>query len=338
MSRIKHLQLVLPQLLTQLRSTQSLQTWPVLQQWLQQGARQRLWAADDLQHARLDPWQQALLHTLPVTLREHGLASASLQWRGEGGAWPKGSCLHAEWVHLAAGLDDLRLVLPPAPSVDEQAQLLASVQPLLALAGFDLQPSPAGHPQHWYLTSTQPLKVISYSPRAGFATRVYDTLPQGADGAALRRVMTEVQMLLHEHPVNQQRARRGVPALNAVWLWGAAPLQLVTQQTMQRVVSNEPYVQGLAEHLHLDCWPLPAEGRALLSVDAEQVLLVLPNDVHASLDVQWFEPIHQALLRGEIETLDLYLDHWRVTLRGGRWQQLRRKCSTLPMQLDEFLS
>ncbi len=337
MSRIKHLQLVLPQALTQLRSSRTEQSSSVLLEWLKQAKRQRLWGPDDLQHARLDPWQHSLLHALPPDQQKHGLASAHLQWRGEGGTWFKGSCLHVELVHLQAGLDDLRLLVPPAPSAEEETQLLASLQPLLSLAGFELQQSSAGQSGRWYLSCERLLSLNTYSPRAGFATRIYDVMPQGADGAELRRLMTEAQMLLHDHPVNQQRNNRGVPALNALWCWGAGQLELVSQTTTQRVLSNEAYVQGLCEHLHISCWPLPPHAEALLGIDAEQVLLVLPADL-ATLESIWLQPLQTALLRGDIEQLDVHLDHWRLRIQGGRWRQLRRFMSRNRSDLTDILS
>lgn len=327
MSRIHHLQLVLPQLLSQLRSAQQIDQSSVLIEWLRRGVRHRLWQADDLQQARLDPWQHSLLHALAPGLRAHGLASAALQWRGEGGVWANGTWLHAKWVHLAAGMEDLRLHVPPAPTPEEEAQLLASVRPSLALAGFDLYKSPSAQSGLLYLHSTGQLDLQCYSPHAGIANRIYEAMPQGLDAAMLRRVMTEVQMLLFEHPVNLERACHGLLSINALWPWGAAPLQLVSESSTQRVMSNEPYVQGLAEHLHLSCWPLPLNAEALFTVPTEQLLLVLPSDDLAALDAQWLAPIDAALRRGQIGQLDVMLDHWRVNLRGGRWAQLRRTVS-----------
>lgn len=338
MSRIKHLQLVLPQALAQLRAADAKTQDSLLRHWLTQGDRQRLWQPDDLQHARLDPWQHSLLHTFGAALRAQGLASAMLHWRGEGGAWRKGTCLHVELVHLAAGLDDLRLVIPPPPTAEEANQLLGSLQPSLSLAGFELLPSPAAQPGHWYLHGASTLSLTTYSPRAGFATRLYDIMPQGADGAELRRLMTEVQMMLHEHPVNQQRARQGVPGLNAAWFWGAASLDLVAEQAAQRVLSNHAYVRGLCEHLHLECWPLPPDAESLLSVDADQQLVVLPEQPLQQLEATWLQPLQAALQRGEIERLDVYLDQWRISLRGGRWSQLRRLLARRQPALSELLA
>ena len=46
-------------------------------------------------------------------------------------------------------------------------------------------------------------------------------LPSGADGGWLRRLMTEAQMLLHDHPVNAAREARGEAPVNGLWLWGS---------------------------------------------------------------------------------------------------------------------
>lgn len=326
MSRIKHLQLVVPQVLAQLRAcNDECEQGPVLHDWLRQGERQRLWTQEQRHQARLDPWQHSLLQALPDEVRAHGLGSAALSWRGEGGAWSQGTCLHVELVHLRAGLDDLRLIWPPPPTAEEEVQLLASLQPLMVLAGYDLQLSPAGRPGRWYLHTPRTLSLTSYSPRAGHADCLYDIMPQGADSAELRRLMTEAQMLLHDHPVNRYRERQGVPGLNALWFWGAAPLTLVTHSAPQRVLSNEAYVQGLCEHLHMTCWPLPPDARALLGIDAGQLLVVLSEVAPATLETQWFQPLQAAVQCGHIGLLEVYLDHWRVRLHGGRWRQLQRR-------------
>ena len=90
MSRIKHLQLVLPQALAELRTSDANAQDSPLWRWLAHGDRQRLWQPDDLQHARLDPWQHSLLYAFNAALRAQGLASAMLHWRGEGGDQERG--------------------------------------------------------------------------------------------------------------------------------------------------------------------------------------------------------------------------------------------------------
>jgi hypothetical protein len=44
--------------------------------------------------------------------------------------------------------------------------------------------------------------------------------PQGADALRWRSLSNEIQMLLHAHAINQDRAACGRQAINSVWLWG----------------------------------------------------------------------------------------------------------------------
>ncbi len=45
-------------------------------------------------------------------------------------------------------------------------------------------------------------------------------LPSGADGEILLELMKKSQGLLDDHPVNQQRRKKGHPPANSIWLWG----------------------------------------------------------------------------------------------------------------------
>ncbi len=339
---IQHLQLVIPQALGHLRQLQEEKTvprsLPLLQACLQQGERTRLWQQEDLFHARVEPWQQSLLYALPLELRQHGLAAAALSWRGEGGVRRRGTCLHVEPVHFQAGMDDVRCLMPSPLTGEQSAQLLQSLQPLLSLAGFELLHATEDAGGHWYLWCDRELQLTTFSLRSHSSAGLYDLMPQGADSGELRRLMTEVQMLLHDHPVNQQREARGLLPVNALWLWGNAPLGLVTRPCSTRVISNAPYVRGLCEHLEVDCWPLPPDAQSLPGVDAEQVLLVLPPDPITEIETRWLAPLHNALLRGEIRRLDLHLDHWMVSLQGGRWQQVRRWLNGRGHDVAELLS
>ena len=49
-------------------------------------------------------------------------------------------------------------------------------------------------------------------------------LPQGADALLVHGWVNEIQMLLHEHPINAAREARGALAVNSLWLWGAGRL------------------------------------------------------------------------------------------------------------------
>lgn len=141
-------------------------------------------------------------------------------------------------------------------------------------------------------------------------------LPTGQRSIHWHQVLNEIQMVLHEHPVNEAREARGEPAVNSVWLWGAGRLPSDLSASFQSVTADDPLVLGLAQAAGLrhrvlpsdaNAWldRLPGEGRQLAVLDA----LVLPlalSDIDAwrartaELETRWFAPLLAALRAGRV--------------------------------------
>ncbi len=149
----------------------------------------------------------------PVRAAADGLAT-------EDGYW-----LCADPAHLQ--LQHAQVVLLPDVALDqaEADALCASLNGHFAGMGLSFH---APQPQRWYVRVAESLEVTTH-PMSQVAWRdVKPFQPQGADALRWQRITTEVQMLLHAHPVNQAREARGELAINSLWLWGggrAAQLQ-----------------------------------------------------------------------------------------------------------------
>jgi 2,3-bisphosphoglycerate-independent phosphoglycerate mutase len=62
---------------------------------------------------------------------------------------------------------------------------------------------------------------LSFTPPHDIATHsIEDYLPQGDGAEVLLNLTNSAQMLLNQHPVNQQRIGRGELPANSIWLWG----------------------------------------------------------------------------------------------------------------------
>lgn len=329
MASIDRFTLILPAAMPRLRAVReqdpALERSPALNTLLRSGHLRQQWSAEDCGFARLDGWQTALLHVLGAEAYKQGLAGAELSWRGAGGDVRDGTYLHLEPVYLAAGLDRLQLSSLEPLNAAESSELLATVQPLLALDGFELQLSAGGD---WYAWCGRRLDLTTYSPRSPFVGQVDAIMPGGADGPRLRRLMTEVQMSLHQLPLNTRRERQGLPSANALWPWGAGHLSLVTVKYAQRVFGAGSYLAGLCEHLRIERQSLPADAKALLDASKPQTIAVIsPPADDASLecfDSTWLRPLERAALRGRIKKLELCMDRWSLSVDGGRWSRLRR--------------
>lgn len=334
---IPHLTIVVPGVIAALQSayerSDAIPQLPGLEALLRSSEPTQAWAPDDLNFARLDPWQAALLLALGSDCYTCGLASATLSWRGAGQALSDGTYLHLEPVHLTAGMDRLHLF---NLSVEQSAreQLCESLRAPLAGFGFELQLGPDGD---WFAYSSSQLDLVTYSPRSRFNNHVYEIMPSGADAAALRRLMTEVQMLWHAHPINVQRERRGESLVSGVWPWGAGRPQRGVLSDPPHVLSSSSYVRGLSEYLQFNCAPLPS-ANDLLSSTAHKIIVVLEEETLHELDERWLLAILRAWQGGHINQLDLRLDHWRLTLHGGSWHRMKRIFRKTDHMLSELLA
>ena len=141
-------------------------------------------------------------------------------------------------------------------------------------------------------------------------------LPSGEGAKRWHSILNEIQMVLHEHPVNEAREARGEPLVNSVWLWGAGSLPVDVTAPFQSVTSNDPVASGFAQAAGLRHRPLasnavewlarlPEDGRELVVLDSLRLPLAL-SDFEAwqerakELEERWFAPLLAALKAGRI--------------------------------------
>src|SRR5260221_6456535 len=121
-------------------------------------------------------------------------------------------------------------------------------------------------------------------------------------------LLTEIQMLLHNHPVNAAREARGAPAVNSLWFWGAGRLPGKTQSRWKSVTSEEPLALGLARLASATARALPAGAGAWLEQsphDGRHLLILDP--VVEALERDWFAPLAAALRDGRVGMLSLHV-------------------------------
>jgi hypothetical protein len=125
----------------------------------------------------------------------------------------------AEPVHLLTAMDHLQLASPvPLPlEASVSGPLLEALNTHLAGTGFELRALADGG---WLCRCPEGLECETVDPLDALGRNLREVLPAGRDAVRVRSLVNELQMLLHEHPVNELRAARGLPPVNSVWLWG----------------------------------------------------------------------------------------------------------------------
>ena len=68
----------------------------------------------------------------------------------------------------------------------------------------------------------------------------------GKDANKMRALQNQLQMLLHEHPINQAREAAGLPICNSLWLYGGGKLPVQLSSAVDYFVGENNLVEPLA--------------------------------------------------------------------------------------------
>ena len=154
--------------------------------------------------------------------------------------------LRADPAHVRAELTTARLMAcgDLGLSPDDCAALLKPLRPLFGDAGF---PIDAPVPSRWYLRGPPGAKLPAFSaPADALGDDLRQHLPQGPAASRWSALLNEAQMILHEHPLNRERASRGLPPVNSLWFWGAGVLPEWVRTSLAVVLTRDAVVAALA--------------------------------------------------------------------------------------------
>lgn len=239
----------------------------------------------------------------------------------DGGSPGDGVWVRADPVHLRLERDDL--VLADCNlfriSREESEALVQSLNEHLneRLVIYPLRP------ERWHARLVDRPEIETTPLSAARGSAIDGHLLRGGDSARWHALVNELQMLLHEHPVNAEREARGELPINSVWFWGAGHLQQPSTRAFQYVAADDPLALGLAQAAGAQAQSLPADGGTWLAGagDIGVALLYLDwlapaqryGDAQrwrvglARLEQAWLIPLLAALRNGRIGMLTLYL-------------------------------
>ena len=186
------------------------------------------WA--EVQRDSADEWSLSPPH-------ERALALA-LGWQGGGGQLPWAArAARADGIapddlawglmtpaHWHLGTEQISLLDPATLLLDDTTSraLFAAVLPLFLSEGYALH---YGASQRWYLAHESLATLATASLDRVVGRNVDAWLGKDPAARALRRLQSEVQMLLYTHPLSDERAARGLLPVNSYWLSGCGPAQ-----------------------------------------------------------------------------------------------------------------
>jgi hypothetical protein len=253
--------------------------------------------------------------------------------------WPVAPCLaRAAGIDLGAGYwlcaepatfivghSDVRLAsLVRDLGESESGALLATLNAHFASDGVRFV---AVEASRWLVGTAAAQTLATHPPDAALGAPLLAFLPTGADAPRWHRWLSEMQMLLFEHPVNRARESAGRALVNGVWLWGGGtPIATSPRAQIATLHADAWLPRELAHSVGVGSAPVPRSLDALRAKGSPSPVLVwldAPDAAEgqrfaewlAALNRDWAEPAAEAFDAGEISRLDLALAGRATALR-----------------------
>jgi hypothetical protein len=276
-------------------------------QALPASAARVLGRADRLPQGDAGERAQLLRH---FDLLPRGWPVAALTRQADAGDAMGSAWLRADPAYVRPDLNGARLLAIGEGLRLEQADadaFLPALRPLFGDAGVPLD-APA--PARWYLRMPREATFPAFAePGEALGADLFEHLPEGAEGRRWRALLSEAQVVLHNHPRNAERAARGLPPVNSLWFWGGGVLPDRVRSPHGQVRTHDPVLQALAA-------ASKAEGEGSVLIDYRAL---------ATFDagfLGWLD----AAARGDVERLVIdFADGSRLAVEPRqRWRFWRR--------------
>ncbi len=150
---------------------------------------------------------------------------------------------------------------------DEAAALCADLHAHFGAAFYPMHLQP----DHWYWRTDLDPQMDTTPLSLAVGRPIDNLLPTGPDAKKWRVLLNEIQMLLFNHPVNQQREALDLPMINSVWLWGGGR-DIQAASNSNHFYCLDSHLRSIAQQLgmHSSAWTgkpeaLASDGLVLLS-------------------------------------------------------------------------
>lgn len=175
-------------------------------------------------------------------------------------------------------------------------------------------------PDRWYLRLPEPALTHTHLLSEVVNRDIQNKLPFGDNNTFWRSLVNEIQMLLHEHPLNQSREARGELAINSVWFWGGGALPESLGSPYTNVWSNNILAVSLASACSISHSALPANAIAWEASTRAGSHLVVLDDLQGKaqygdaygwresmkeMEQRWFDPLWRMFKRGQFDKITL---------------------------------
>ncbi len=262
-------------------------------------------------------------------LQPHGWPVAALTRQSDVGDAAQSAWLRADPAWIRPDINGARLFACGEALQLTQADVdavLPAVQELFGDAGFLID---APVPSRWYVRLPHDTTLPEFAePTDALGAELFDYLPRQDDTRRWSTLLSEVQVVLHNHPWSARRKAAGKPPLNSLWFWGGGVLPEHVSAKVHAVETSDSLLRALAMASSTKVTVLPAAWVApqcdtLVDLRAVRDLEMLMQD--------WLLPATVALRRRVVQQVQLDFSDgsgYRLA-RQHSWRFFRKPLASL---------
>jgi hypothetical protein len=120
----------------------------------------------------------------------------------------------------------------------------------------------------------------------------------------LRRLASEIEMWLFDHPVNAARGARGVPVISALWLWGGGAGDAALPDVVGWTAGDDALFSAFPRRLQY-----PTDSSPAASAPAKSGVVVLASwpgtAAWRETEQRWLSPAVEDLKAGRLERIEI---------------------------------
>jgi hypothetical protein len=182
-----------------------------------------------------------------------------------------------------------------------------------------------------YIRSQQPMVTASFPATVLDRQNPDDWLPSASAAAATLKLISEVEMTLHEHPVNAERRSRGLPPVNSLWIWGGGQAPQQSNAPLPTLYADDPLLRGYWHSVGATTADWPGTIDACLDAgEGSFVAAMRPEFQGAAALHSGLHALSDALRSGRLRCVVLVsADGIRATLRRSDRLRVWRRTSSL---------
>ena len=160
----------------------------------------------------------------------------------------------------------------------------------------------------------RPVVAATRDPHEALGQSIEEYLPTGAGSAPLRQLISETEMWLFEHGVNDARGKSAQAVVNGLWFWGGGAPLAALPAVRGWVGGDDVFFNAFGARTDAGL------GSGVVAVDGAP-----GSAAWQEIESRWLRPAIAQLHSGELSRLEISIENWRFTLNSRTLRRFWRR-------------